>query len=31
VTIQDDVVAEDWARRDDIGGFRRLGTQPRSA
>jgi steroid delta-isomerase-like uncharacterized protein len=29
--IQDDMVAEHWACRDDIGGFRQLGTQPGSA
>ena len=29
--VQDDMVAEHWACRDDIGGFRQLGTQPRSA
>jgi predicted ester cyclase len=27
----DDMVAEHWACRDDISGFRQLGTQPRSA
>jgi hypothetical protein len=26
--IQDDMVAEHWACRDDISGFRQLGTQP---
>lgn len=28
--IQDDQVTEHWACRDDISGFRQLGTQPRS-
>jgi hypothetical protein len=29
--VQDDMVAEHWACRDDVGGFRQLGTRLRSA